>query len=230
MKVRQQRHHRFAIRGIQIAGWFVREQDGRVSGQCASHCNTLLLAARKLRRIMANAMQHADFFERLMHHLLAFGRGHGAVGQRQLYVLIYVEIADQVERLEDEADFAIADACALAHLHAIHTSAIQRIGAMRRRIEQAQNRQQGGLTAARWTGDGDILAALNIEVNSGECVSLHLVRAEDLGDAFEADQGIPVAIAGHVCSFPSTGITRHPRKGYVLKWHYGRAGRRVPEN
>ena len=45
-----------------------------------------------------------------VHALLALGRAHAAVGQRQLHVLEHVEIADQVEALEDEADLAVADA------------------------------------------------------------------------------------------------------------------------
>ena len=42
--------------------------------------------------------------------------GHAAVGQRQLDVLVDGEVADQVERLEDEADLAVADARPLGEL------------------------------------------------------------------------------------------------------------------
>ena len=52
--------------------------------------------------------------ERVDHALLALLRAHAvAVRQRQLDVLEDREVADQVERLEDEADLPVADARAL---------------------------------------------------------------------------------------------------------------------
>jgi hypothetical protein len=45
--------------------------------------------------------------------LLALGGRHAAVGERQFHVLVDREIANQVERLEDEADLAITNPRAL---------------------------------------------------------------------------------------------------------------------
>src|SRR2546427_2229362 len=42
----------------------------------------------------------------LFRSLFPLGRRHAAIGQRQLDVLIDGQVADQIERLEDEADFA----------------------------------------------------------------------------------------------------------------------------
>ena len=63
--------------------------------------------------IVLHAVRHADALEHFLHALFALGRRHAAIGQRQLDVFIHREVADQVERLEDEADFAIADARAI---------------------------------------------------------------------------------------------------------------------
>ena len=59
-------------------------------------------------------MNHAHPLERLLDALLPLGRRHTAIGQRQLDVLVHREIADQIERLEDEADLAIANVGAIA--------------------------------------------------------------------------------------------------------------------
>jgi putative ABC transport system ATP-binding protein len=51
--------------------------------------------------------------ERVGHPLLALRRRHASIGERQLDILVHRQIADQVERLEDEADLPISNACAL---------------------------------------------------------------------------------------------------------------------
>ena len=77
------------------------------------------------------------------------GRHFLPVGQRQLDVFIYREIANQVETLEDESDLLIADARALGKVEVLDRLAIQRVAAIGRRIEQADDRKQRGLAAAR---------------------------------------------------------------------------------
>ena len=109
-----------------------------IAAQRSRHGDALLLAARKLRRIVLNAMRHAHAFQRIVHALLALGRRHSAVGERQFDVLIHREVADQVEGLENEADFAIADARAFAELEILHRLAVQNIAAVAGRIEQAR--------------------------------------------------------------------------------------------
>ena len=58
---------------------------------------------------MLCAMGHADALERFSDALLSFAGIHPAIGQRQLDVFIDRQIADQIEALEDESDFAIAN-------------------------------------------------------------------------------------------------------------------------
>lgn len=41
----QQIHRRFAVTGIQISGWFIRQQDGRFAGENSGDCDALLLTA-----------------------------------------------------------------------------------------------------------------------------------------------------------------------------------------
>jgi hypothetical protein len=46
----QQIHHRFAVTGIQVSGWFIRQQDGGLAGESSGDGNALLLTAGKLTR------------------------------------------------------------------------------------------------------------------------------------------------------------------------------------
>ena len=54
-----------------------------------------------------------SFLERLLNALLSFCRRHSAIRQRKLDVFVHGEIADQVERLEDETDLTVANPGAL---------------------------------------------------------------------------------------------------------------------
>jgi hypothetical protein len=59
---------------------------------------------------MLRPMPHANALERIGHPLLALARIHAAIGQWQLDILVNREIADQIETLKDEANFAIPNA------------------------------------------------------------------------------------------------------------------------
>ena len=91
----------------------------------AGHGDALLLTAGELRRVVLHAVRHADPLERLLHALLALLGGHAAVGERQLDVLVHREVADQVERLEDEADLPVADARPLGEGEVGHLLAVE---------------------------------------------------------------------------------------------------------
>ena len=152
--------------------------------------DALLLTAGELAGQVLGAVRHADLLERRHHALLALGRLHAAIGERQLDVLVDVEIADQVEALEDEPDLAVADARALRERQIGDRLAVERVLALGRRVEQPEDRQERRLAAARRPGDRDVLAALDLEVDAGEGVRLHLVGEEHLRDAIEVDESL----------------------------------------
>src|ERR1043166_3940772 len=102
VQLAQQLHHRFAVFRVEVSGGLVRQQDRRRAGDGAGDRDALLLTARELRGKVLGAVRHADLLERRHHALLALGRLHAAVGERQLHVLVDVEVANQVEALEDE--------------------------------------------------------------------------------------------------------------------------------
>ncbi len=106
----------------------------------------------------------------------------------QLDVLVDVQVANQIEALEDEPDFAVPHPGALGQRQVGDRLAVEDVLAVGRRVEQAENRQERGLAAAGRAGDGDVLAGLDFEVDPGERVGFDLVGEEDLRDAVEVNQ------------------------------------------
>src|SRR6188768_794668 len=135
-------------------------------------------------------MGHADALERRIGALAAFGSLHAAVDERQFDVLEHGEVTNQVEALKDEPDLAVANARPLREGEVRHLVAVQHVGALAGRVEQAENREERGLAAARWAGNGDVLALLDFEMNAGQGMRFYFVRVEHLLDAIKANQGL----------------------------------------
>src|SRR5262245_8438840 len=185
-------HHGFAIVGVEVSGWLVRQQDGRMATQRARYGHALLLTAGKLRRIMTQAVRHTDPFERLHHPRFAFRRRHLLpVGQRQLHVFVNSEVANEIETLKNKSDFAVTDPRARREVQAFHRLPVQMIFSGRRRIEQAQNRQQRGLATPRRPGNRYVLALTNRQMYSRKRVSLDFVRVKNFREPFNIDQRLP---------------------------------------
>src|SRR5688572_740371 len=139
-------------------------------------------------------MRHADAFQGFRRAFLSVGRAHAAVSQRQFNVFVNVEIADQVEALEDKTDLAIAYARTFGKGKVLDRVAIEDVLAVRRRVQQAEDRKKGRFAASGGTGNGNILTLFDIEVNTSERVRLDLVGFEDFLDVGEVDQGLPFEI------------------------------------
>src|ERR1019366_6320980 len=117
--------------------------------------DALLLAARELRGYVLGAVPHADLLQGLLDARLALGPGHAAGGERKLYVLVDREVADEVERLEYEPDLAVADARPVGGREALDQAAVEQVCALRRRVQEPEDREERGLSAARGAGDRD---------------------------------------------------------------------------
>ena len=137
---------------------------------------------------MLHPVRHPHSLERFVNPSLAFSPVHPPVSQRQFDVLKHVQVADQVEALKDEADFAVADAGAVGVAQVGHGMAVQGVAPFRRRVQQSQNGKQGGFAAAGRAGDGQIVAAVDLQVNPGQGMSFHFIGEKYLLDAFEAEQ------------------------------------------
>src|SRR6185369_13955076 len=184
----QQLHHRLGVPRVKVAGRLVGEQDRRLAHHRAGHRDALLLTARELRRVVLHPVRHADPLQGLLHALLALLRRHAAIGQRQLDVLVHRQVADQVERLEDETDLLVPDPRPLRERQGRDLLRVQHVLAVRRRVQKAEDRQQCRLAAAGRAGDRHVLAVADLQVDPGQRVGLDFVGQEDLGDSIEVDQ------------------------------------------
>src|SRR6185295_1046057 len=107
MQLAQEIHHGFAASRVEVSGRLVREQDERLAGDGAGDGDALLLTAGQLAGEVLGAVRHADPLQRRFDALLALRRLHAAIRERQLDVLEYRQVANQVEALEDESDLAV---------------------------------------------------------------------------------------------------------------------------
>src|SRR5262249_37272545 len=99
---------------------------------------------------------------------------------------------EQVERLEDEPDLAIADVGKLVVVHLRDELAVEEVLALRRRVEAADQVHQGRLTRPRRPHNGDVLVALDLERDAAQRVKLlgpHLVGLPEVLGANDRARG-----------------------------------------
>src|SRR6185369_141924 len=111
-------------------------------------------------------MRHTNALECVSDALLSLGRAHPAISQRQLDVLVNGQVADQIEALKDESDFAVSDSGAFGKRKILNRVLVEDVLAIGRRVEQAEDREQCGFAAARRSGDGNVFTLFNVEMNT----------------------------------------------------------------
>jgi hypothetical protein len=200
VQLAEQLHHGLAAFRIEIAGWFVGEQNRRLAGDRPGDRHPLLLSPGQLPGQVAGAMRHADPLERLRHAPPPVPGTEAAIGERQLDVLADAEIADQVEALKDEPDFTVADARPLGGRELRDLPAVQPIRSGRRRVEQAENRQQRRLAAAGRPLDRNVFAARDLQGDVGQRVGVDFVRRKHLGDSPQLDDRQFAHLLASYCS------------------------------
>ena len=135
-----------------------------LAGQRAGDRDALHLAAGELGRPVVHAVGEADLLEQQLDPRLALARAVAVEEQRHLDVLEGGDLRQQVEVLEDEADLAVADVGELVDVELRDLLAVEAVGAAARRVEAADDVEQGRLAGAGRTDDGDELAGLDLEV------------------------------------------------------------------
>ena len=99
----------FTGRRIEVAGGFVREEQGRVVDQSSGDSHSLLLAARELRRFVVEMFPQTNSLQQLSGPLASFPVGgvlHG-IRERHHHIFESTGAGQQIEVLEDEANLLI---------------------------------------------------------------------------------------------------------------------------
>src|SRR5918996_3800142 len=212
VELTKQLHHLGAVPRVEVAGGLVGQKHERLARHRARHRDALLLAAGELRGIVMDPVEQPDPLQRLVHQGPALGGGHAAVLQRQLDVVEHVEVADQIERLEDESDGPAPDPGPLRRRERGHRLTREHVAPLARRIEQAENGEQRGLAAAGGAANRDELARPDLQLDAGQCVGLHVLGVKDLGDAVHPDQGIDRERHGYSFRRATMGSVRAARR------------------
>ena len=79
---------------------------------------------------------------------------------------------------------------------AIDRLTVERVLSRGRRVEQTENREQRALSATRRSGNREILAVANLEMNIRQRVGLHFVGVEDLAQAAHLHQRPHIPLLG----------------------------------
>jgi hypothetical protein len=179
---------------VEGTGRLVGQQNRRPVDQGAGQGDALLLAAGQLAGAVVQPAAQADRLEHSPGGGAALGGRPAGEHEGERDVLQGGLRRDEVERLEDHADDAEAEAGQLDGRQAGEVVAGDREGAGGRAVEAAQEVEQGGLAGAGLAQEGDALAAGDLEGDAAEGVHRGGGLAVPLGQAGGAD--------GHVAGHP----------------------------
>ena len=96
-----------------------------------------------------------------------------------------VPLVDQVARLEDEADIALAELRAVPLPEGSDLLPQQGVAPGSGIVQQAQNIEQRGLAASRRPHDGDELALVHVERHAVQGDGFDLLGPEDLAEVLD---------------------------------------------
>jgi len=172
---------------VELARGFVRQEERRVVCEGNRDRDPLLFAAAQFVRSMDGPLGHPDEFQEFLPPFVPDGGSLRRESHRELDVLLRGEGRDEVEELEDETDAleAIPDQVRVAQvdqIRSVHLNTPRR-GA----VDSANEVQQGGLAAARWTLDRDEFAVGDLHVEASKGDDFGLSRPVDLDDVLRGD-------------------------------------------
>jgi len=161
----EQGEHVCGAPGVQRAGGLVGEQQHRFADDRPGQGHALLLAAGELVRQVVDAIGEPDPVQGGERAPPAFPRLHPGVGERQLDVGQRRRARDQLERLEDEPDLAVAHHRQLVLVEAAGVHPVEQVATAGGGVEAADDVHQRGLAAATGTHHRDVVTPLHDEVH-----------------------------------------------------------------
>ena len=144
----QKVHNLFGRFGVQRARGFVRKDDFGIVDDCPCDGDALHLTARHLVGFLFELTAESDAFERFGGEFFLFGTRNAGDGQRQLHVLQYVEVGDEVVGLKHETYRTVAVGVPVAGLELFGGPVVDNQVAVRVLVESAYDVEQCGLAAA----------------------------------------------------------------------------------
>ena len=174
VQIKEQLLNRAPVVAIEVASGFVSEEDFGLVNKSPSECDALLLASRKLNRVVIYAGGKAHFIEETLGLGFSVATAeqvdrHGDVFQRR-------ERGYQLKILKDEADLLPPQSGAGVFVQIFQRCAEQAYAARSRQVEPRAKAEKRGLTTARWPDNGEALTRREAEFDLGEHRQLTLAR------------------------------------------------------
>jgi len=174
VQVRQKLHYFITVGRVEVTGRFIGQDQLGVIDYGAGYGYTLLLTAGELLRVVIAAMHDLHFVQYHFHALFAFGSFYAKIDQGQLDIFKHGELIDEVEALEYEADVAFAQVGSFAFVEVRHFYAIEHEAPAIGIVQQAQNVQKSGFSAAGGAHYGDEFPFFDFEAKVIQCDCFHL--------------------------------------------------------
>src|SRR6266404_2884702 len=161
-------HDLFALRGVQVSGGLVGENELGILNHRARHSHELLLSAGKLIRKQVFLPDDVETIKNVADQAHALFVRNIFVGERDFEIFEDRKIVDQVVALENEADIGLVQFVALLDVEFVDRLIEKIVFTIPRAIEHADNAEQRGFPRARRTHEGDELPLLNVDVDAAK--------------------------------------------------------------
>ena len=217
---------------IEGAGGLVREQHHRPVRERPRDRHALPLTAGQRRRKLLRLFGNPDPLEELRRAAPPLLARDARVEHRELDVAQDRRLRKEVVELEHEPDLLISDPGELRTGEAVHALSVERVRAVRRRVEATQDRHERRLARARRPDQGEELAGLHGQVDPAQRPHRDAVAAERLRQGLRFDDRFHRASCSRRPSRPSSSSDLRARPGRPTAARRGsrrvRAWRRRP--
>src|SRR5713101_1343713 len=161
-------HDFVALRGVEVAGGLVGEDELGILDDRASDANELLLAAGKLVGEEIFFADDVEAVEDIANQADALFVGDIFVGERDFEIFEDGEIVDEVIALEDEADVGFVQLVAFLDVEFVDGLIVKIVFAVPRAVEHADDAEQRGFSGTGRSHEGDEFAGLNVQGDAAE--------------------------------------------------------------
>src|SRR6185503_498461 len=179
---RQHSQDLLAVLAVEVARGLVGQDQLRITDDRTCHGHALLLPTRELVGLVLRARAQTHELECFADEIAALRFAYLLIEQWQLDVLVDVELVDQVEALEDEADVAFAQIGEPTLGIPRDFALAEEVLAAAWVVDEAHDVQQRRLATTRRPHDRDELAAREPEVDVIERGRLEFRRPVLLAD------------------------------------------------
>ena len=150
-----------SVRGVEVSGGFVGEEDGGFFDEGAGDADALLLTAGEFGWSMVGAVTEADEGQGVFGAVATVGPV--AVHHGEFDVGECGETWEEIVGLEYEADFSAADVGEAVVGHCLDCLAVDVVGAFAGYVEASDDVHEGGFAGTGDAHDGDVFAVVYVD-------------------------------------------------------------------